>query len=61
MRILAALTSVTEPGHVELPIPAPLFGAIAFGVFLLLAAITWSYRDVANRHEHKDKDSKASH
>jgi len=55
------LTNVSEPGHVELPIPAPLFGAIAFGIFLLLAAIAWSYRDVANRHEHKDKDSKASH
>ena len=35
--------------------------AIAFGVFLLLGAITWSYRDVANRHDHKDNDSKASH
>ncbi|MFN6316224.1 MAG: hypothetical protein ACK4VJ_06205 [Rhodoluna sp.] len=61
MRILEVLTNVSEPGHVELPIPAPLFGAIAFGIFLLLAAIAWSYRDVANRHEHKDKDSKASH
>ena len=25
----------------------------AFGVFLLLGIITWSYRDVANRHAHK--------
>ena len=61
MRFLSALANVSEPGHVELPFPAPLFGAIAFGVFLLLGAITWSYRDVANRHDHKDNDSKASH
>ncbi len=40
--------------HTELPIPALLFGVIAFASFLVLAAITWSYRDVANRHSHKD-------
>ncbi len=31
--------------------------AIAFGVFLLLGIITWSYRDVANRHAHKVADN----
>ena len=29
----------------------------AFGVFLLLGIITWSYRDVANRHAHKVADN----
>ena len=34
---------------------------VAMGVFLLLAWVTWSYRDVANRHDHKTKDSKGHH
>lgn len=36
--------------HTELPIPAILYGAIAMGAFLALAAVTWSYRDVSNRN-----------
>ena len=47
--------------HVTYPFPAIVFGIIAMAIFLGLAAVVWSYRDVANRHEHKDKDSKASH
>jgi len=47
--------------HSELPMPALLFGAIAFALFLVLGAITWSYRDVANRHSHKTSGSKAGH
>ncbi len=61
MRFLEILSRSAEEAHVQLPIPAPLFGAIAFGIFLLLGAIIWSYRDVANRHDHKGNDSKASH
>jgi small-conductance mechanosensitive channel len=34
-----------------------VFGIIAMGLFLALAAVTWSYRDVANRHEHKNSSS----
>lgn len=44
-----------------LPFPSVIFGVIAMSIFLLLALVTWSYRDVANRHEHKVSDSKASH
>lgn len=44
-----------------LPFPGVIFGVIAMSVFILLAYVTWSYRDVANRHEHKVSDSKASH
>ncbi|MDG2496745.1 MAG: hypothetical protein P8M68_01000 [Aquiluna sp.] len=47
--------------HSELPIPGILFGVIAFVTFLALGAVTWSYRDVANRHSHKTAGSKASH
>ncbi len=45
----------------ELPIPAILFGVIAMTAFLSLAFVTWSYRDVANRHSHKEATSKAHH
>jgi hypothetical protein len=52
---------MTEEGGVTLPIPAFFFGVIAFIIFTLLVLVTWSYRDVANRHEHKVKDSNSSH
>jgi hypothetical protein len=29
------------------------FGAVAFGVFLVMGVVTWSFRDVANRHSEK--------
>jgi hypothetical protein len=29
------------------------FGVVAGAVFLLLGFVTWSFRDVANRHSHK--------
>ncbi|MEN9606582.1 MAG: hypothetical protein RL605_410 [Actinomycetota bacterium] len=53
-RILAEATAVTYP------FPSVVFGIIAMGVFLLLGFVTWSYRDVANRHDHK-ADNGASH
>ena len=43
---------------VKYPFPTIVFGAIAFTLFVALALVTWSYRDVANRHDHKsDKGS----
>ena len=39
------------------PFPTFVYGAIAMVIFLLLGFVTWSYRDVANRHEHKGKSS----
>jgi len=43
---------------VTYPFPAFVFGAIAMVIFIALAFVTWSYRDVANRHSHKsDKGS----
>ncbi len=44
-----------------LPFDAFFFGVIAMSVFLLLGAVTWSYRDVANRHDHKSGKSSSSH
>ena len=44
------------------PFPTVVFGLIAFTVFMLLGLVTWSFRDVANRHDHKDtKDNKGHH
>lgn len=52
IRILAE-AGVVNP----LPFPGVVFGAIAMTVFLLLGFVTWSYRDVANRHDHKSSNS----
>lgn len=37
------------------------FGLVAFAIFSLLGFITWSYRDVANRHSHKSGNSSSHH
>ncbi|NBU22398.1 MAG: hypothetical protein EBS38_00525 [Actinobacteria bacterium] len=56
--------SVLESGdaiirHTEIPMDPVLYGVIAMGVFIVLGLITWSYRNVANRHSHKA--TKSSH
>lgn len=38
-----------------------IFGLIALVVFLLLAAVTFSYRDVANRHAAKGAAYRRAH
>ena len=47
--------------HVASAIPGFVYGAIAMALFVVLGFVTWSYRDVANRHEHKSSDSKGHH
>ena len=47
--------------HVTYPFPTFVFGAIALGIFILLGVITWSYRDVANRHDHKANNNHSNH
>ena len=59
--ILAAAVEVEHEAFVTLPFPAVYFGVIAMGVFVLLGLITWSYRDVANRHDHKSSNNSAHH
>jgi hypothetical protein len=46
-------TLLTEAAPAQLVLPNWAFPAIAVGVFLVLAFVTWSYRDVANRHSDK--------
>ena len=57
LSVPAALIAVLE----EAPLIAPtwVFAVIAASVFILLAIITWSFRDVANRHS--DKTSATDH
>jgi hypothetical protein len=55
--LLALLTEGPVIHHNELPMPAILYGVIAMAGFILLAFITYSYRDVANRHDHKSSSS----
>ncbi|CAB4625736.1 unannotated protein [freshwater metagenome] len=55
--MLALLAEGTVIHHNELPIPAIMYGVIAMSLFILMAFIVYSYRDVANRHDHKKPSS----
>ncbi len=57
MHVLNAVKSMAEAA-VTYPFPTIVFGAIAFSIFTVLLLVTWSYRDVANRHDHKDSGNK---
>jgi hypothetical protein len=59
--LLSILASEAVVHHTELPFPSVFFGVIAMAGFLALAAVTWSYRDVANRHEHKKSSGQSHH
>jgi hypothetical protein len=47
------LISVLTDTKVSLILPPIGFALIAFGVFLFFGVVTWTYRDVANRHANK--------
>jgi hypothetical protein len=47
--------------HVELPMPTWAFGAIAIVIFISLAFVAWSFKDVANRHSHRSAPDAAAH
>ncbi|MBL5975452.1 MAG: hypothetical protein D3X82_17320 [Candidatus Leucobacter sulfamidivorax] len=57
MSVLATIAVAAEEGHGhvvnELWFPAPLFGLIMLVFFIALAIVTFSFRDVANRHAEK--------
>jgi hypothetical protein len=44
----------------ELPWPTAAYGIVFIVGFLLLGMITYSYRNVANRHRHKTQNSDQS-
>ena len=51
MNLFHTLLAAEAP--VPLLMPPIGFALVAFGVFLLFGLVTWTYRDVANRHAHK--------
>ena len=51
--VLAAIVAQAEQPLRKLPFSEWYFGAIALGIFAVLAYVVWTYRDVANRHAHK--------
>ncbi|MGV8883917.1 MAG: hypothetical protein ACOH19_17350 [Rhodoglobus sp.] len=54
--MLQLVTFLAAEPHEELAplLMAPIgFAAIAAGVFIALGLVTFSFRDVANRHSHK--------
>ena len=55
MSVLATIAAASEGAHVvnELPMPAPMFGAIVLTLFVVLGLVTFSFRDVAHRHAEK--------
>ena len=60
---MSLLTLLPVEAHEELAqlvLPSWAFPAIAAGVFALLAIISWSYRDVAHRHNDKTSGAPAS-
>ena len=63
MLSIAALLAEHEEELAPLIMPPLAFAGIAVGVFIVLALVTWSYRDVANRHSDKtpSADSHGAH
>lgn len=56
MSVLAtALVAAEEGGHVvhELPMPPIAYGIVVFAIFVVFSVITFSFRNVANRHAEK--------
>ena len=45
----------------ELPMPTWAYGVVFIVGFFALAMVTYSYRNVANRHRHKSGDTDHSH
>lgn len=63
MSLAATIAAAEGASHVvnELPIPAPVYGVIVFALFTVAALVTFSFRDVANRHAAKAAAYAAEH
>jgi len=61
MSVLVNVLAEAVDHHVELPFPAIVFGLIAAVIFAALGFVTWSYRNVANRHPQKSAQYAATH
>ena len=57
MLLTSTATALASAGTVtarELPMPAWAFGAIAFGSFIVLLGVLWSFRNTAARYDKPD-------
>ena len=61
MTFLRALAFEAHTGHHELPFEPWVVGAIGMALFIVLAAVTFSFRDVANRHAKKAEQYAREH
>jgi len=63
MSLLTLIPAETHEELAELIAPAWVFPAIAAAFFVLIALVTWSFRDVAHRHSDKTSgaDSHGGH
>ena len=55
MSMVPALVQAAAETEYPLVAPSFIFPLIAAGIFLLLGAVAWSYRDVAHRHADKGR------
>jgi len=55
MSLITTIAAAAEAEHELAPLlmPAPMFGLAMAGILLVLGLVTFSYRDVSNRHSHK--------
>lgn len=59
--LAAQAVAEAEEGHGNVAAETFIFGVIALVVFAALGLVTFSYRDVANRHAGKAEAYRASH
>lgn len=50
---VSSVLAEAEHAVVDLPLPLLTYPAVALVLFIALAGVLWSYRDVANRHSGK--------
>lgn len=61
MNLLVTVLTETEHELAPLLMPPLAFAGIAVVVFAALGFVTWSYRDVANRHANKTAKGHDAH
>jgi hypothetical protein len=59
MLSLAAALAIHEEELAPMIAPPEVFAGVAAVIFIILAFVTWSFRDVANRHS--DKTANTDH
>jgi len=62
MNFLVTVLTESEPHELAPLLMPPLaFAGVAVAIFTLLGFVTWSYRDVANRHANKVSKAHDAH